>query len=334
MHRNGRALVLALALVTLWSAGALAAPDRTIAYQGTLEEDGVVVADATLPMVFRFYASDTAPTPLQVISVPAVAVRAGRFAVEIGPISDAVFDAPTLYLGVEVNGVPLEGRTRIRGVPYAIRGEVIGDFRTDTLLVDGDASVGGDLDVGSLQVNDEVFFGTTTRQMLNLWSTGYGIGVQGSTLYQRSLGGWFQWYMGGSHNNLQGDAGGGMRLMQLSPQGQLWTARGYPIVAPEAVGVVRGTVGHDGTAMQGTGYTVTIATTGGYDIHFSPAFTGRPTVVCAPTHPNEGVNTSGAAHCLVDHPNNVSASTVRVFIADGDNTPRSWAFSFIAVGPR
>ena len=69
-----------------------------------------------------------------------------------------------------------------------------------------------------LDKTGDLDFGTTTRQMLNLWSTSYGIGVQSSDEYFRS-GGQFYWYQGGSHDNGNGNAGGGATLMTLSTSG-------------------------------------------------------------------------------------------------------------------
>jgi hypothetical protein len=67
-------------------------------------------------------------------------------------------------------------------------------------------------------------FGTTTRQMLNLWGTQYGIGVQTSTLYFRTdnasgLANGFAWYKGGTHNNAAQNAGGGTTMMKLNGSG-------------------------------------------------------------------------------------------------------------------
>ena len=59
-------------------------------------------------------------------------------------------------------------------------------------------------------------FGSTTRQMLNLWSQEYGMGVQPSTLYSRA-GVNFAWYLGGSHSNSALDAGGGKTVMTATP---------------------------------------------------------------------------------------------------------------------
>jgi hypothetical protein len=66
-------------------------------------------------------------------------------------------------------------------------------------------------------------FGTTTRQMLNLYSSAYGIGVQSSDEYFRT-GGQFYWYEGGTHNNANGNAGGGSTLMSLGATGNLTIA--------------------------------------------------------------------------------------------------------------
>jgi len=56
-----------------------------------------------------------------------------------------------------------------------------------------------------------LLFGSTTRQMLNLYSTSYGLGVQSSTLYFRS-GSRFSWYQGGIHSDLENTPGSGGTL--------------------------------------------------------------------------------------------------------------------------
>ena len=65
-----------------------------------------------------------------------------------------------------------------------------------------------------------LFFGSQTRQMLNLWNAEYGIGVQTATTYFRSGGG-FSWFNGGVHNDGQNNAGGGGELMRLTSGGNL-----------------------------------------------------------------------------------------------------------------
>jgi hypothetical protein len=77
---------------------------------------------------------------------------------------------------------------------------------------------GGGVQLGT---NTSLFFGNNTRQMVNLWGTEYGIGVQAATMYFRcdtSPGepfAGFRWYKGGTHNDVNGNAGGGTELMSL-----------------------------------------------------------------------------------------------------------------------
>lgn len=67
---------------------------------------------------------------------------------------------------------------------------------------------------GNLSVTGSVSFGSQVRQMLNLWSTTYGIGVQSLTQYFRSDRN-FAWYKGGSHNNEELNPGGGAVQMVI-----------------------------------------------------------------------------------------------------------------------
>ncbi len=74
---------------------------------------------------------------------------------------------------------------------------------------------------GGLRLSDSTSmeFGSTLRQMLNLWSTNYGIGVQASSLYFRcnnaDANDGFIWYKGGVHSDGYANAGGGTELMHL-----------------------------------------------------------------------------------------------------------------------
>ena len=61
-------------------------------------------------------------------------------------------------------------------------------------------------------------FGTTTRQMINLYSSTYGIGVQANDEYFRTAGQYY-WYLNGSHNNANGNSGGGSTMMSLTTSG-------------------------------------------------------------------------------------------------------------------
>jgi hypothetical protein len=75
-----------------------------------------------------------------------------------------------------------------------------------------------------LSTNTSLFCGTQTRQMLNLWGTQYGIGVQNLTTYFRcdnsgSILNGFSWFKGGVHNDAVNNPGGGTELMRLTQLG-------------------------------------------------------------------------------------------------------------------
>jgi len=72
-----------------------------------------------------------------------------------------------------------------------------------------------------LNTDTSMSFGNQTRQMLNLWGTDYGIGVQSSAAYFRTDQE-FMWYRRGSHSDTFGDPGaGGTQLMRLGSSGDL-----------------------------------------------------------------------------------------------------------------
>lgn len=98
---------------------------------------------------------------------------------------------------------------------------------TEKLDVDGNALISGNVGIGksgptekldvdgSVLISGGLKFGSQTRQMLNLYSTSYGIGVQSGTQYFRS-GKNFAWYKGGDHNGSELNAGGGTLLMDIN----------------------------------------------------------------------------------------------------------------------
>jgi len=74
----------------------------------------------------------------------------------------------------------------------------------DNYLGSGDTSITG--------AASSLSFGSDTRQMINLWSTTYGIGVQSSTAYIRTSRN-FDIHVGGSHSNTENDPGTGGTLL-------------------------------------------------------------------------------------------------------------------------
>ena len=70
--------------------------------------------------------------------------------------------------------------------------------------------------VGNLTVNPGTLsFGSNLGQRLNIYGTTFGIGAQTNAEYFRTPSD-FYWYSGGTHNDAQGNAGGGTSLMSLS----------------------------------------------------------------------------------------------------------------------
>jgi hypothetical protein len=80
---------------------------------------------------------------------------------------------------------------------------------------------------GGIVINNpgQLNFGANTRQMVNLYGTIYGMGIQTNTFYYRTAS-QYQWYQGGIHSDTQDNGGsGGISLMQLDTNGSL-TVRG------------------------------------------------------------------------------------------------------------
>jgi hypothetical protein len=91
-----------------------------------------------------------------------------------------------------------------------------GNYSSYALPLSG-GTLTGQLNIGT---GTNLSFGSQTRQMINLWGTGYGIGVQSSTTYFRSDSR-FSWHRGGSHSDSENNAGGGTVAMTLDGSSNL-----------------------------------------------------------------------------------------------------------------
>lgn len=116
------------------------------------------------------------------------------------------------------------------------------------------------LDVnGSMGVASNIFFGTALRQMLNLWSTSYAIGIQSSTLYIRT-GNDVQVYKGGSHSDVAGDAGsGGTAMVTIKTSGNVGIGTQSPSFKLDVAGT-----GRINGILTTSNIHITQATAGGY----------------------------------------------------------------------
>jgi hypothetical protein len=163
------------------------------------------------------------------------AVSGGRAIVASSSVSNGVeaySNSPTAC-GVrgqnDGGGLGVSGRVTNGGIAVAGSG---GQSGLAGFFTEGDVLLGPNstLRVGSGHVevlSGNQSFGATTRQMINLWNTTYGIGVQPYTHYSRAdVGAGFAWYQGGQHVDIGGDPGGGTMLMLLDNNGRIFNRNG------------------------------------------------------------------------------------------------------------
>jgi hypothetical protein len=110
--------------------------------------------------------------------------------------------------------------------------------------------------------------------------------------------------------------------IRLGPSGQYNALGGQ-----EALRMIRGDIDGNGTVTRGTGFTVTRSSEGVYDVTFTPAFSGIPTVSAT------AVIGTGSPRWATSAEPFLSASTARiVMVTGGAFTDSDW--SLIVVGPR
>jgi hypothetical protein len=252
-------LILSLALVPaclfLANSNHAFAQGTAFTYQGQLSS-GTNLANGNYDLHFYLRDAVANGNPVGATNTLApVAVSNGIFTVTLD-FGVGIFTGNPRWLevGVRTNGsagayTALSPRQAITSTPYAIQaansGNLGGQPATSFAPNSGSASYvakSGDTMTGSLNIPSTSIlnFGGTTRQMLDLFGGGYGIGVQNYTLYSRTANG-FAWYLGGVHNDNQTNAGGGSTLMTLDPYGDL-----------DVTGAVMGHVGVYGTSSGGS----------------------------------------------------------------------------------
>ncbi|MBM0744162.1 hypothetical protein JOY44_21520 [Phormidium sp. CLA17] len=101
----------------------------------------------------------------------------------------------------ETSAVAIAGNLSITGTSKLAGNVGIGaDPGIEKLRVTGSAAIAGTLSVTG------VSFGSSMSQMIDLWNSAYGIGIQGGTQYFRTDAN-FAWYKGGSHDDTALKAG-------------------------------------------------------------------------------------------------------------------------------
>jgi hypothetical protein len=186
-------VVTGLALTLTPPAAVAAPPTRGIPYSGRLELDGAPVT-ASLPMTFKLYDVASSGTAM-FTQEQDVQVVGGAFAVVLGtqpgkPLPEGAFTASALYLGIEVNGTPLQGRQQVFAAAQAVRAGQADNFTvSSTLTADSvqanGVSTGYLNSAGRLHISnnsDDIYLLARAGQVRvsNLWGSNGNLTVDGT----------------------------------------------------------------------------------------------------------------------------------------------------------
>ncbi|NET63612.1 MAG: hypothetical protein F6K63_04015, partial [Moorea sp. SIO1G6] len=96
------------------------------------------------------------------------------------------------------------------------------DPGSSKLKVQGNLTVTGNSTLNNLTIDDSatLSFQNNTRQMINLWASSYGIGIQSHTQYFRTAEN-FAWYKGGSHHDNELNPGSGGTVQMVIKDGNV-----------------------------------------------------------------------------------------------------------------
>lgn len=127
-----------------------------------------------------------------------------------------VLGATNSKLSVRTSTVDSRIMTHNSGFYGAPAGMIIGTKSNHpvSIVTNGALAISISAD-NNVSLTGNLNFGSQVRQMINLWNTSYGIGVQSSTQYFRTAKN-FVWYTGGTHNDTELNPGGGTAQMTLT----------------------------------------------------------------------------------------------------------------------
>lgn len=195
------------------------------------------------------------------------------------------------------------------GKPTTVSGYGI----TDAVTLAGAQSIDGVKTFSSNIVTSAAAnYGNTARQMLNLYGTTYGVGVQDLVTYVRTQKS-FAVYTGGSHSNTENDAGSGGSVILLASNSDfqykgstIWHAGNYTRV-----------ISVEGVAPNGNGDVLLTSITSSLATKFSP--TNLPTVadVTGLTAALDGVGLARGSVAGLTLSNTIGFANTQVSIASG-----------------
>lgn len=173
------------------------------------------------------------PTPYALFSGTAGGLSAGASPTFTGTVTFSPSGGPPFWVGSSTK------------VP-SLNADLLDGLDSSAFVLRAGDTMAGDL---AFAPPASVRFGSQTRQMLNLFDSLYGIGVQANATYFRSHN-HFAWFKDGVHADGTFDPGsGGLTLMTLGAAGNLSvTARSGTAVRGDASGVGFGGIGVQGDA--------------------------------------------------------------------------------------
>jgi hypothetical protein len=254
-----------------------------------------------------------------------VTVSNGLFTTTID-FGSAAFNgsARWLQIGVRTNGsvaafAPLTPRQSVTPSPYAILARGLNGILPDSQLsvniarLNANQSMNGDLTIANPY---DLNFGSSTRQMVNLYGTTYGIGVQANTLYMRTDNN-FAWFRDGVHDDNGSNPGaGGTNLMLLDFAGHLQVNAGVTVDLPAAnngsyyPGLLFG---------GGSGESIASKRTSGGNQYGIDFYTGFNTRMSIANNGNVGIGTTTPEDALLDVEGNVHINDFDIFLRGGAN---------------
>lgn len=353
--------LFALLLILLLSPIASAAPlGRSFTYQGELSQSGTPV-DGIVNLRFSLWDAASGGTQIGASQIASgIVATKGLFAAEVNAADEfgpQAFNGEARWLQIEVcsdagcsSTTVLGARQAITGAPYALgpwqtngtnlgyTGGSVGIGTTSPahalhIKATGPAVILQDSAANSQQAGYVAFWNSTPTE------TGWmGYGTPGSPdmtiANARSGGDIVLWATG---EKLRVDSAGNVGVGTSTPASKL-EVRGdirlgsfgeyFTPASSENLRIVRGRLNAAGTILFGTGFTAVRASTGVYNITFSPHFpTGEWPVVTASAESNGTV----ARFAMLNNPSNITAV---VRIVNGSGTAADADFYFIAIGPR
>ncbi len=132
MKKSTWIIALIVALSLLLTSSALASVPQTMTYHGNLSTSAGEPVDDVVEATFRIYDAEAGGSELWSEEMSSIDVVDGSFSATLGATQalSEVFDGGDYWLEITIEGEPLNPRTPVDSVPYAMRAGSAGDAQT------------------------------------------------------------------------------------------------------------------------------------------------------------------------------------------------------------